>query len=85
MAIDSEDMSTYATAAATIIGAITVAPVLIIKDKTTTFTSDIWKSLKEYYTRPAVLNKEAYNQNLIEHTNQDGWNVITIGGSSCDD
>lgn len=79
---DSESISTYATAAATIVGAVVIAPTMIAKDLVTKTTSNIWENLREHYYQLTTSNNNSYNQPLIEYATEDGWNIIDIIGNS---
>ncbi|XVN42100.1 MAG: hypothetical protein RCG15_05325 [Candidatus Rickettsia vulgarisii] len=81
MPLDSK-YATYATAAATIFGAIVVAPILIIKDKTTSTIDSFWKNLTEHSSQTITSDNNSTNESLTENTNEDSWNVVTTGNLS---
>jgi len=79
--ISSEDIAPYATATATIVGGVVVAPILIVKDKITSTILSFWKSLKEYPSQMITLDNNSLDLSLTECTNEDNWNVVTIIGA----
>ena len=51
-------------------------PVILIKEKTCSIASNFCENVKDCYTKHTTPSIDDCHDNLIEHTNEDGWVVI---------